>query len=298
MFLGALLDAPGPTARHALFPDLVELAGARMERANGIRGAIQQGSWLVGAPIGGVLVAEFGATTVLWLDAATFLVSAALVTTAVPAVRRDSTTETAGRYFAELAEGLRFIWSQRLFRAVVLTVLITNFLDAPFPVAMPVFALEAFGSATDLGLLYGVFGGGALVGALGFSAVGHRLPRRLTFTCAFAIVPVVYLTLATLPSLPVALVALAVSGLAAGPINPLLSTVQFELVPSELRGRVFGAVKAGAWASIPLGVLLGGVLVDAAGVAATFLGIGLCYLAVTVYGFFNPAFRDLDQKRV
>jgi MFS family permease len=296
VFLGALLDAPGATARQALFPDLVQLAGVGMERANGIRGAIQQGSWLVGAPIGGLLVAEFGATTALWLDAASFLVSAALVATAVPAVPREIVTEPAGRYLAELAEGLRFIWRQPLFRAIMATVLITNLLDAPFPVVMAVFAREAFGSATDLGLMYGVSGGAALVGALAFSAVGHRLPRRLTFVCSFAIAPVVYLTLATLPSLPVALVALAVSGLAAGPINPLLNTVQFELVPPELRGRVFGAVKAGAWAAIPLGVLLGGVIVDAVGVAVTFLGIGLCYLGVTVYGFFNPSFGELDHR--
>ena len=296
VFVGALLDAPGATARMALFPDLVQLAGVRMERANGIRGAIQQGSWLVGAPIAGVLVAQLGATTALWLDAGSFLVSALLVATVVPAVRRETAPEAAGRYLAELMQGLRFIWSQRLVRAIVVTVLITNFLDAPFPVVMPVFAREAFGSATDLGLMYGAFGGAALVAALAYSAFGHRLARRLTFVCAYSLVPVVYLTLATLPSLPVALVALVIAGLAAGPINPLLNTVQFELVPPELRGRVFGAIRAGAWASIPLGVLLGGVIVDAIGVASTFLGIGLCYLGVTVYGFFNRAFRALDRS--
>ena len=43
---------------------------------------------------------------------------------------------------------------------------------------MPVFARETFGSAADLGLMYGTFGGAALVGALAYSAFGHRLPRR------------------------------------------------------------------------------------------------------------------------
>jgi hypothetical protein len=43
-------------------------------------------------------------------------------------------------------------------------------------------------------------------------------------------------------------------------------------------------------------VLLGGVIVEAVGVAATFAGIGLCYLGVTSYGFFNPAFRELDHR--
>jgi MFS family permease len=295
VFLGALLDAPGATARVSLFPDLVELAGVRMERANGIRSGIQQGSYLVGAPIGGVLVAGLGATTALWLDAASFLVSASLVAGAVPRPVRTADAEPPRRYLTELAEGMRFIWGQRLFRAFVVTILITNLLDAPFTVVMPVFAREAFGSASDLGLMYGVFGGAALVGALGYGAIGHRLPRRRTFVFCFAVVPFVYLTLATLPSLPVALAALTVSGLAAGPINPLLNTVQFELVPVELRGRVFGAVKAGAWAAIPLGVLLGGVVVGAVGVATTFAGIGICYLAVTGYGFFNAAFREMDR---
>jgi MFS family permease len=36
VFLGALLDAPGMTARESLVPDLAELAGMRLERATGI----------------------------------------------------------------------------------------------------------------------------------------------------------------------------------------------------------------------------------------------------------------------
>ena len=58
---------------------------------------------------------------------------------------------------------------------------------------------------------------------------------------------------------------------------------------------MFGAVRAGAWASIPLGILVGGVLVSTIGVAATFLAIGVSYTALVAYGFFNPAFRELDR---
>jgi predicted MFS family arabinose efflux permease len=299
VFLGGLLDAPGATARTALLPDAAELAGVRMERATGIRSAIQQGSLLVGAPIGGVLVAEVGATAALWIDAASFLVSAALVATAVPRPQRDVETETEAprRFFAELAEGLRFIWDRRLLRALTLTVLVTNLVEAPLPVVLAVFARETYGSAADLGLLFGAFGGAALAGALIYSAIGHRLPRRLTFLCCFTVVPTAYLVLATQPSLPVALAAITLSGLAAGPINPLLATVTLEIVPSALRGRVLGTIRAGAWASIPAGILLGGVAAGTFGVAATFLAMGLSLLAVTVYGFFNPAFREMDSPR-
>jgi MFS family permease len=295
VFIGALLDAPGATARQALFPDVVELAGMRMERATGIRGAIQQGSVLVGGPLGGVLVAGLGATTALWLNAASFVVSAAIVAGAVPRAKRALDAEPPGRFLADLAEGMRFIWGHRLLRAIVLTVLLTNFLDAPLAFVLPVLAQEAYGSATDLGLMYGVLGGAGLVGALAYSAFGHRLPRRLTFVCCFAVVPVMYLVPATLPPLPVTLVALAIGGLASGPLNPLLFTVAAEAVPTRLRGRVFGATRAGAWASIPLGILIGGVVVETIGIAGTLLVIGLGYVAVTSYGFLNPAFRELDR---
>jgi MFS family permease len=212
----------------------------------------------------------------------------------VPRPGHAADAEAPGRFLTELADGMRFIWRERVLRALVLTVLVSNLLDAPFPVIMAVFAEETYGSATDLGLMYGTLGGAALVGALVFSAVGHRLPRRRTFVCCFALFPLSYLTIATTPTLPVALAALAVVGLAAGPINPLIFTVTAERVPTYLRGRVFGAVRAGAWASIPLGILAGGALVGAVGVTATFLAIGISYALLVAYGFFNPAFHELD----
>ena len=94
-----------------------------------------------------------------------------------------------------------------------------------------------------------------------------------------------------------ALVALAIVGLASGPVNPLIFTIVAELVPTQLRGRVFGAVRALAWASIPLGIMLGGVAVTEIGVAATFLAIGVSYTALVAYGFVNPAFRAMDRAR-
>jgi MFS family permease len=296
VFLGALLDAPGATARAALFPDVVETARVPMERASGIRAGIQQGSTLVGAPLGGVLVAVFGATGALWLDAASFLFSAALVVVFVPRPHAAGESEERGRFFAELAEGMRFIWNHRLTRALVTMVLLSNLVEAPGSVVLTVFAEEKYDSATALGLMLGVLGGTALAGALLYSAIGHRLPRRRTFLFCFAFVPVGYLALATTPSLPAALVALAVAGFAAGPINPLLFTVQTEIVPSHLRGRVFGAVRAGAWAAIPLGILLGSAAVAVAGVAATFLAMGVLLAAVVGYGYLNPAFREMDRR--
>jgi predicted MFS family arabinose efflux permease len=264
-----------------------------MERASGIRGSVQKGSQLIGGPLGGLLVASLGAPTALWANAASFLFSAALVAWIVPPTPHRR--QEAPSFRTDLVEGWRFVRHHRLILAIVVTVLITNFLDAPFSVAMPVLANEAYGGAAELGLMYGAYGGMALLGSVLFSAFGHRLRRRPVLLGGYLAVPALYLVLASLPPLPAALITLALVGLATGGLNPVIYTVAYEKVPSELRGRVFGTMRAGAWAAIPAGVLLGGVVVQALGVVTTFLIIGLCYLAVVLYGFFNPAFRQLEK---
>jgi MFS family permease len=297
VFVGALLDAPGVTAREALLPDLAELGSMRIERAAGLHGAIARGSVLVGAPLGGVLVATLGTTTALWIDAASFLVSALIVRALVPALRPHGQGEDdPTRYFAQLAEGVRFIASDRLLRAIVLTVLLTNFLDAPISsVVYPVLVRETFGGPEYLGLMLGTFGGAAFVGSLAFGALGHRLRRRGVFVGCFFTCALMLLVISTLPPFPVVLAALAVAGFAAGPLNPVIGAVEYERVPPRLRGRVFGAVTAGAWASIPLGTILGGIAVQALGVQTTLLLIGIAYVVITGYGFFNAAFREMDD---
>jgi predicted MFS family arabinose efflux permease len=143
--------------------------------------------------------------------------------------------------------------------------------------------------------MLGTFGGAAFVGSLAFGAVGHRLPRRAVFVGCFFTWAVMLLAISTLPPLPVALAAIVVGGLAAGPLNPVLGAVQYERIPARLRGRVFGAVTAAAWAAIPLGTILGGVAVETLGVQATLVVIGVAYVAVTGYGFFNDAFGEMDD---
>lgn len=296
VFLGALLDAPGMTARESLVPDLAELAGMRLERATGIVQGIHRGSLLAGAPLAGGLIAIIGPANVLWLDAGSFLVSAVIVRVFAPDVRHRAEGEAPGRYVTELLEGLRFVFRDPVIRAVTLTVMLTNFLDAPlFAVTLPVFARDAFGSAVQLGLMIGTFGGLSLLGAVVFSVIGHRLPRRLTFVVAFIFVSLPYLVLSTLPSLPLAIAAMALFGLASAPLNPIINTVYYERVPADMRGRVLGLSNAAAFATMPAGALMAGFLIEAIGVGNMLLVTGLCYLAITSAGLLVPAFREMER---
>jgi MFS family permease len=301
VFVGALLDAPGTAARSSMLPDVAAIAGMPLERAAGISQAIRRGATMLGAPIGGALILLVGTEGVLVVDAVSFGVSALLIGLLTPTVRHapPEGAEPAARpgYLGELLAGVRFIWSDRLARAIVATIMLTNFLDAPiFAVLLPVYVKDVYGSAVQLGVMLGAFGGAALVSSLVFGAIGPRLPRRLTFGLAFVVVGLPFWLLAASPPFPLAVAATAVVGLAAGPINPILSTVMFERVPPEMRGRVIGPLTAGAWVAMPLGMLMAGFVSEAYGVIPALVGIAAAYLLVTVSIFVNPAMREMDRR--
>lgn len=242
VFFGGLLDAPGVAARQSLVPELSRRAGMRMERANSAFQAIQRFSGLIGPLLGGILIAALGSSNVLFLDAATFATSAAAVAVAVPRTSRPTErAETRGAYLAELFEGLRSVRRDRLLFSIVVGGFVLNFFGEPLGgVVMPVYAREVYGRAVSLGLLLGAFGGGALAGAVLFGATSHMLPRRATFGVALILRGLPLLVLATAPSLPVGMVAMAVSGLGVGMIDPLVSTVIQERTPADMLGRTFG----------------------------------------------------------
>ncbi len=300
VFCGSLCNVAGGTARAALLPDLVALAGVPIERATSATQAIQRGSRLLGAPLAGVLIAALGPTIPLWFDAATFLISAALVSLLVPFARRATSTASATavrggrRYLTELREGLAFIRDDRLIRSIVLTIMVTNLIESVAWVGAPVYAERLYGSAVALGLMTAATGGGAMVSAILYGAFGHRLPRRPTFLGSFLLLALGYWPLALLPPLPMTVASLALLGFFAGPINPLLGAVQYERIPAALRGRVIGAISAGANCAMPLGVLLGGVLLDALGLRPVYTLVASLFLVCTLAMFLNPAFRALD----
>ena len=296
VFLGALFDAPGGTARQSLLPDLAEMAHVSLERANAAYSGIQRGSILIGPPLAGVLIALLSASNVLWVDAATFAFSAIVFLIAVPAspvapVTRD---ETQG-YLAQLAGSFRFIQRDRLILTMLVIVAVINFVTAPlFDVIFPVYAREIFGSSVDLGIMMAGFGAGALVGTVVYGWIGHRVSRRMTFVSAFVLAMIPAWILTMTPNLIITTVTLVAIGLASGPINPLLMTIFQERTPAEMRGRLFGVIMAITWVAMPLGMLVAGVMIQFAGLRTTLILIATSFALVTLGVLVNPTLRTLD----
>lgn len=299
VFLGAFLDTPGMTGRQSLIPDLSRMAGMPVERANSAYQAIERGSTLFGPPLAGGLIVLVGSSNVLLLDAVTFAISAAVIAAAVPRpVQAPSIERTTGNYLAELLEGLNFIRRDRLILSIVVAAVILNALDSPvFSVVLPVYADANFGNAVALGTMIAGFGAGSLVGAVLFGMIGHRMPRRATLIVGWVFVGLPFWALAATPSLPLSTAALFVTGLAAGPLNPIIFTLVQERTPEQMRGRVIGALWAAALAATPFGMVLAGLLLEFVGLRPLLMGVAGCYLLVTLGMLLNPALREMDSVR-
>ncbi|WP_329384981.1 MFS transporter [Streptomyces sp. NBC_01351] len=303
MALGGLVHTPGLTARYVLLPDLAEHAGTTLVRAASLYDAVSRGARMIGAALAGVLIAAFGAETVLLLDAATFGASALLVTAFLRGVPAAEPQRAAGKvsfavYRAELAEGWRFLTRSRLLMGITVMVMMTNGLDQGWSsVLLPVHARDALGGATAMGLLVSLFGGSALLGALLYGAWGERFPRRTVFAAAFLASGATRFVVAafTDTTLPLA-VTMALAGLGAGMLNPILSTVMYEQVPDQLRSRVSGVTTAGCELTMPMGGLAAGLLVDGFGAAKALLLFGGTYLLTTLAPLVFPAWRAMNAK--
>jgi MFS family permease len=258
VFAGGMAGTLGATARRALIPDVAGAAGLALERANASIQTWQRLAALVGAGLGGVLITQLSAPGVLVVDAASFLLSAALIMVAVAGGERHRGRE---RYLAELGEGLRWLLAHRALRMVVLLAMGINLLDGPMSVVLlPLYASQDPHGPVALGLLVGAFGVASLAGSALYGAWYRRLPTHPLLYVTFAAIGLSRVILALVPPLPVAMAAVAISGFLSAPFNPVAMTLMQREVPVRLRGRVFGVVIGLAVATLPLGAVLGGAL--------------------------------------
>ncbi len=299
--LKAVLTPLGGTARFSMMPDLAQIAGMPLERANAVVQAITHGTILLGPPLAGLLIAVIGTANVLWMDAASFIISAAMIALAIPTLakareeRQDPREGVQRGYMAELTAGLRFTIHDRVIRALILSALLVNFLTEPvISVILPVYTKRILDSSIAFGVTVAAMGGGALVGTIVYGSIGHKLPRRATFIGAFAGLALPFIVLAALLPFIVILAAFVVGGIASGPLNPLMAAVLQERVPTHMRARVFGVLSAGASAATPLGLLLAGYALGwSIRLTLVIAAAGLVVFIISL--FFNRGLRDMER---
>jgi MFS family permease len=263
---------------------------------------------MVGAAIAGGLVATLGAANAVAVDAASFGVCALLLLLTTRSLedrgrgRRESVepaeAETPTSYVAELRAGWRFLRGDAVLMSLCVMVAVTNLLDLAWSaVLLPVWARDSGAGVGAVGLVFSVWGGASMLGALVAAAYGTRLPRFATYLVAFLItgIPRFVLFAIGVP-LWVILAMCVIGGASSGFLNPVLGAVQFERIPREMVGRVTALSSALCWSLMPLGGVLGGLLVSGIGLSPALLLVGFAYFAATMSPALIPSFRGMNRQ--
>ena len=293
VFLATAFSTPGSAARQSLLPDLAARGAIRLERATAADRAILNGALLTGSLLGGILIAVFTAGRVLWVDAASFGISAAaiglLVAWAGPA------RPPASRSPAGTLDGVRFVRRHGVILGFALLLAFVNAVgSALFGVVLPVYADRVLHSALGLGAMVAADGAGAVIGTIGFGLFSHRWPRRWVLVAAFGISGAALALLTVSSVLALSLGLLFVEGMAGGTISPLVYTVYQERIPASVRGRAFGAIFALQRLGGPLSTLLAGLALVRFSPRAMFGVVGVLSLLIPVIVLLTPAFRQIQ----
>ena len=248
-------------ASQGLVPETVQ--PTMLQQANVLLGMSRNATNVLGAALGGVLVAAASPGWALAFDAATYLVSAVVLAAMHLPVRLR--TLEAPNVFRELAEGWTEFASRRWLWAIVAAAGVANIAwMGGSAVYGPLVAKESLGGAAAWGAIVAAEGAGLLLGGL---LLLRWRPERPLFvgTAALTTGAIPLLCLASLRSTAVIAAAFLIAGAGLEFFNTSWATALQEHVPLEKLSRVSSYDALGSFVFIPLGLSIAGPVADAIG---------------------------------
>ena len=275
--LGALTGPLTASGTRTLFPLVVprEL----WDRANAVDSGSQAIASVFGPALAGFFVAWFGGEGAFLVTAGFFVVSGLVVMRV-----RDPATQASSRDSLARAswQAVVYVIRHPTLRGVILTLWATNIPAGILSVALPVLALRSFHwGPGGVGVLWAVAGittivAGAIVGSI--NTEGRERPIIVVGLGIAAL----GCALVLLRS-PVAVVlAMALFGLASGPIDIGLFALRQRRTDPRLFGRVFAVSMALNFAGIPLGSALGGPVIERSMTLALILAAGISLVGCAI----------------
>lgn len=281
--LVGLVDAANIPASSAL-PRLL-LDEDQLPSGNGLLQLLGRLAIPVGAPLGGLLLAQGGLPMVTGVNALTFLCSATLVARLRPRVGMLSPPPEES-LFRSMASGVGYVVRQPGIAMLLTVVTIANMVSGPvIAVGIPLRASREGWGAQGLGWFSACFAVGAGIGALG--VIKSNVPLRRAGTVGMAwLVPQALLiaSLGVAPSLPAALILGVFTGITAGPAGALLLGLVQGSVEMRFQARVMGLMSFAGLGLAPVAFTGYGLAVQLTSLQFTGILLGVAELLAAAYG--------------
>lgn len=251
-------------------------------RANSYFEAVYSMGYIIGPAIAGVLAATIGPGPTLAIDAVSYVASAV----GLAFVRRDlraPVDRPRERLVTEIREGIDYIATSPVLRSAILFWSGISILISPLVLALTVHVTRDLGyTPFVLGLILAAYGVGTVIGSLVSARrigrgrvaevlIGGNLALGLSLiVVAFAV------------EVPVLLAVAVVAGVAQSMILVMYITLRTAYSPDALLGRIGSTARTLSLGLQPIGLLVGGALIDATDGSTTIATIGVGLLLVSL----------------
>ena len=263
-------------AVYAGMPNLVD--DEQLPAATSLLQTVENLTWMIGPVVGGLILSAQGPDLAYWVNALTFLLSAALLAR-IPAARLQVGHVESRGHWGDIVDGFRVVVRSRpLLTVLVVWNVVTLGVGAinVAEVALAKISLDAgnigFGvllGASGLGLTVGSFVSGQLVDRLGIGRV---------YFYGIALMAAGYAVAALASTIYVAVPAVVLASFGNGAAVVCNALFIQRGAPDELRGRAFTVIMSSSYATLGLGMIAAGWLTDLYGARWVWGGAAVAYL--------------------
>lgn len=272
-------------AEGALLPTLV--GEEHLASANALNSLNDNFARLIGPAVGGGLLATGGFTTVIVLDAFSYLITAVLVALVVvdakPKRQQSEAVEEDAppllKVWQEWLAGLRLVRAKPILTHIFLIVGLALFGDAILSAILVIFVQDTMGlGSVEFGWMMTARGIGGLIGGILIGQLGSKVPLNQVITWGLVVTGATIIATVNFPVLAVALPLLVVVGIAAIAAFVSVQTILQQATPDEYRGRVFGTFGMTINLLMVVGSVIGGLFADRVGPVPLMTGASWIYV--------------------
>ena len=270
----------------ALVPD------EHLQKTNSVNNLFSNGAIILGAAVGGIIVAGWGSTWALAIDALTFVIGGLVLFSFRHVSTRGEKTENS--MFDDLIHGWKIFIS---FRWIVIGVFGFSFiilaLAAGENVLGPLIALEEFNGAKSWSLVLTFEGIGLIIGSIIVVKIKLKYPLRFLLIISFSISLYMW-SMARPQSIWFIAFCALLWGLTLDLWITIWSTAMAREVPREALSRVSAFDAMGTMLLRPVGLAIAGPLSLAFGLSNTLYALSI-FSAICIFGMLaTPAMRNMQ----
>lgn len=255
-----------------------------LSKAVALDGSITFVGPAIGSTLSGIAVMYLGVTGAFGLQAAFYL----LAIVCFKQIKAAAKISLAAKENAEdvsmvndIKEGISYFLQNKFLLALVAIFCLANFFMTPIMMAIPIITTDIIkGTALQMSLLELFLSLGAIIISAVLGTVNFSLSIRAVLTANLFLTGLIFLLISQLSSFYLLAGCLFIVGAGIGITNAVVMAKVQEIVPEELKGRVFALASMLVMAITPLAFVLTGFISDLYGIMTVLFFNGLAFLLV------------------